>query len=290
MPTSETDVHHAFMEAIRGGKIGTDTGSHEIIMGIEPLYEPMPLDQQPLWMKDPRFAHFAPPTSVHSQQERNGSDGAGNIRQCVEEAGDHEQAVAAVTKAFCGKLTTMLQLAAGSVNISRPIIDLGIDSLVAVEIRTWFLKELGADIPVVKILGGDTVEQISTLATKKLMARIMETKALQPHDEAKPKRSIPAITRTPTPALADASISTQSATSSFPTTPGGSRPPSPSVVIEATPLSDRPTIVIDSVKDDSKSSTIVTALALDSDSASSSDKESVGQGGKSRDPSPKYCC
>ncbi|WZH49426.1 putative PKS-NRPS protein [Fusarium acuminatum] len=279
MPTSETDVHHAFMEAIRGGKIGTDTGSHEIIMGIEPLYEPMPLDQQPLWMKDPRFAHFAPPTSVHSQQERDGSDGAGNIRQCVEEAGDHEQAVAAVTKAFCGKLTTMLQLAVGSVNISRPIIDLGIDSLVAVEIRTWFLKELGADIPVVKILGGDTVEQISTLATKKLMARIMETKALQPHDEAKPKRSIPAITRTPTPALADASISTQSATSSFPTTPGGSRPPSPSVVIEATPLSDRPTIVIDSVKDDSKSSTIVTALALDSDSASSSDKESVGQGG-----------
>ncbi|QPC80032.1 hypothetical protein HYE68_010784 [Fusarium pseudograminearum] len=67
MPTSETDMHHAFTEAIRGGKPDSITESHDIIMGIEPLTEPVSLDQQPRWMDDPRFGHFAPLTSVHFQ-------------------------------------------------------------------------------------------------------------------------------------------------------------------------------------------------------------------------------
>ena len=41
-----------------------------------------------------------------------------------------------------------------------PIIDLGIDSLVAVQIRNWIWAEAGYDIPVLKILGGSSVEQI----------------------------------------------------------------------------------------------------------------------------------
>ncbi|KAM0342042.1 hypothetical protein ACHAPU_009770 [Fusarium lateritium] len=272
MPTSETDVHHAFMEAIRGGKPGSVGGSHDIIMGIEPLDEPVPLDQQPLWMKDPRFGHFAPPTSLHSQQEGGGTGSGGNIKQCIEEAGSHDEAVAAVTEAFCGKLETMLQLASGSVNISRPIIDIGIDSLVAVEIRTWFLKELGADVPVVKILGGDTVEQVSTLATKKVMAKIMKTKTSQPSDEAKPDL---------TPSLAAPTASTQSPASSLPVTPGDSRAPSPPVRIEETmvPLSEQSTVEITITKDDSKTGPIVTTLDLDSDTASSSDTDSNGQQG-----------
>ncbi|KAM0441837.1 hypothetical protein ACHAQK_004775 [Fusarium lateritium] len=271
MPTSETDVHHAFMEAIRGGKPGIESGSHEIIMGIEPLNEPVPLDQQPLWMKDPRFGHFAPPTSLHSQQEAGASGSGGNIKQCVEEAVSHDEAVAAVTNAFCGKLETMLQLAAGSVNISRPIIDIGIDSLVAVEIRTWFLKELGADVPVVKILGGDTVEQVSTLATKKLMAKTMDTKASQPKDEAKPN---------PTPSLVVPTESTQSPASSLPTTPGDSRAPSPPVRIEgiAAPPPYQSTVEV-TTKHDSKTGPIVTTITLDSDTASSSDSDSIGQQG-----------
>jgi hybrid polyketide synthase / nonribosomal peptide synthetase ACE1 len=38
-----------------------------------------------------------------------------------------------------------------------PLVDLGVDSLVGVEIRTWSLQELGVDLPVLKILGGDSV-------------------------------------------------------------------------------------------------------------------------------------
>lgn len=46
--------------------------------------------------------------------------------------------------------------------------DLGVDSLVAVEIRSWFLKELEIDMPVLKILGGATLADLLTFAVEKL--------------------------------------------------------------------------------------------------------------------------
>ncbi len=48
--------------------------------------------------------------------------------------------------------------------------DLDIDSLVAVEIQTWFLKEVAVEIPVMRILGGNTITQICTTVAKKFLA------------------------------------------------------------------------------------------------------------------------
>lgn len=287
MPTSETDVHHAFAEAVRGGKPGSIVGGGDIIMGIEPLLEPMPLDQWPLWMKDPRFAHFTPPTSLGSSQE-NGSNGtSGNVKQIVEEAETEGEAVAAVTAAFCAKLETILQLPEGSVNISRPIIDLGIDSLVAVEIRTWFLKELGADIPVVKILGGDTIEQVSTLATKKLMAKIMEARSSQPTDDNQRKSDPKKPTSTPQPPEIQAPKPVVSAASLIPAdsrTP--SRSVSPPVVVEQV-NSDKGAVMIDVVNSHDKfQQSVFTERIVDSSSDGASVlSESDNASNQSRYPS-----
>jgi len=50
--------------------------------------------------------------------------------------------------------------------------ELGIDSLVAVEIRSWFLNELDVDIPVLKILGAAQVTDMVELAIQKLPAEL----------------------------------------------------------------------------------------------------------------------
>ncbi|KAH7139912.1 polyketide synthase [Dactylonectria estremocensis] len=200
MPLSETDVHHAFAEAIRGGKPGSVSGAHDIIMGLETFKEPLTPEKQPLWLANPRFAHFVPPTTLQTQQQHRGSGSADNVRKRVEEAETEDEAVAAVVKAFCSKLESILQLQEGSVNVQRAIIDLGIDSLVAVEIRTWFLKELGAEVAVVKILGGDTVIQVCTWATKKVMAINMKKKEAAQQDDAAAEKTAPAPNAIPTPA------------------------------------------------------------------------------------------
>lgn len=45
----------------------------------------------------------------------------------------------------------------GGLNLERKLTFIGIDSLIAVEVRTWFLKELNVDVPVLKVIGGDSI-------------------------------------------------------------------------------------------------------------------------------------
>lgn len=48
------------------------------------------------------------------------------------------------------------------------IVELGVDSLLAVDMRSWFTKELDLDMPVLKILGGATVADLVEDAVKRL--------------------------------------------------------------------------------------------------------------------------
>lgn len=55
-----------------------------------------------------------------------------------------------------------------NIDMDAPLIQLGVDSLVAVEIRTWFLKETEADMPVLKILGGASVSDLIEAAITRM--------------------------------------------------------------------------------------------------------------------------
>ena len=57
---------------------------------------------------------------------------------------------------FAVKLRSALQADANREILETALDELGMDSLVAVEIRSWFLKELNVDIPILQILKGST--------------------------------------------------------------------------------------------------------------------------------------
>jgi hypothetical protein len=200
MPLSETDVHHAFAEAIRGGRPGSSI-SPDIIMGIEPTAEPVAVDSvkatksKTPWSTNPRLSHFVPIATLRGGQEGL-ARAAGSLRQRIQDAESEEKSVEMVLQAFCAKLEATLQLPEGraATNRQRAITDLGIDSLVAVEIRAWFLKELGAEVPVVKILGGDSVLKVCTAAARIVWARSMKEKEVV--SKAKPDSS-PAVAPPP---------------------------------------------------------------------------------------------
>lgn len=76
----------------------------------------------------------------------------------------------------------------------RPIVDqtadtLGIDSLFAVDIRSWFIKELQLEIPVLKILGGATVGEILETAQQLLPMELLPK--MDPNDKS-PARKLKA--------------------------------------------------------------------------------------------------
>ena len=63
--------------------------------------------------------------------------------------------------------------------------DLGVDSLNAVEIRTWFMKEAKVDMPVLRILGGSTIAELVQIAIGSITTEMAP--ALAPDFVAKPK-------------------------------------------------------------------------------------------------------
>lgn len=50
------------------------------------------------------------------------------------------------------------------------LVDLGVDSLVAVEIRTWFAQEVDLDVAVLKILGGPSIQELVEDALSKVVS------------------------------------------------------------------------------------------------------------------------
>lgn len=162
-PLSETDIHHAFAEAILAGRPNSER-SCEVGVGVEPLEE----GQEPAWSSDPLFSHYLPTAHVHDK--RDGPQyGRDDIKKQIQEAETEDEVIAVVQEALCAKIETTLQLPTGGVDADALLTELGIDSLVAVEIRGWFSKKIGIDVPVVKILGRSSVAQICTDASKEIM-------------------------------------------------------------------------------------------------------------------------
>lgn len=76
-------------------------------------------------------------------------------------------ATAAVNEALLRKLASALALSREDLDPDTPLHTYGVDSLVAVELRNWFAKEVHADLAIFDILGGATTRTASTLATAK---------------------------------------------------------------------------------------------------------------------------
>lgn len=74
-----------------------------------------------------------------------------------------------------------------SIDILSPLIDLGVDSLVALDIRSWFMKSLSVEVPLLEILSGSTISDIANYATQHL----------PPHISSDPARLNPLASESP---------------------------------------------------------------------------------------------
>ncbi|KAH9844660.1 Hybrid NRPS-PK synthetase [Teratosphaeria destructans] len=171
---SESDVHTIFAEAVAASKPCGSEDTVEIVSGIKPFAYNASTKRFPPWFRNPRFSHF-----VREVAEEDTDEGARNtnstvqVRALMDNAASEDDAADALTAAFASKLESMLQMTAGSIKVDASLLDLGIDSLLAVEIRTWFLREAHVDIPVLMVLGGDSVRDIAAEAAKRYLSAKM---------------------------------------------------------------------------------------------------------------------
>lgn len=62
--------------------------------------------------------------------------------------------------------------------------DIGLDSLISVDIRSWFLKHFEVSVPVLKIMGNDTMAELADLVTASLLPKLGASEAPASNEEA----------------------------------------------------------------------------------------------------------
>lgn len=161
MSISEPEFHTIMAEAIEAGRPANGLGP-EIHTGLA-------MSNTASWKRFPRFSHFVP--SEHQSLTMNMVAKADkSLRQLILEATSDDEILTVLETAFSRKLCLVLQLASTSspMDPKTALLSLGIDSLVAVELRSWFLKELAVDVPTLRILSDATIADISIEVKSKL--------------------------------------------------------------------------------------------------------------------------
>lgn len=192
-PLSESDVHQLFAEALVASSSPTATNS-AIHLGLQPFIDSPTASARPPWYSNPRFSHLIIDEDEGAVYESVSPAAKGNVQNLQEQlasANSEESVSAVIEQAFAARLESTMQLNPGSANVNVPLLDLGIDSLLALELRTWFLKELQVAIPVLRLLSGDSAKELCREAAQKYLAARSEPVAQESQPETlSPKQSV----------------------------------------------------------------------------------------------------
>ncbi|ERT01454.1 hypothetical protein HMPREF1624_02703 [Sporothrix schenckii ATCC 58251] len=155
----EAEMQHIFASAILAGHpdsaVSRSRGhSTQIITGL-------PHNAATRFPTKPLFSH------ILQAEEQVAATTSGTaelstrvLSQFADAASKGDATLPILEAAFSRKVELILQLPAEKIETKVPLIKLGIDSLVAVELRSWFLKELNIDMAVLKFLGGSSIADI----------------------------------------------------------------------------------------------------------------------------------
>ncbi|KAL3474076.1 lovastatin nonaketide synthase [Aspergillus californicus] len=165
-PLSTSDFHQLFGEAVLASPPASGRNP-DIVTGLRTI-DPE-VDDRVLWRSNPKFSHF---WQVEEELKTDGDTkrSMAPVKVQLAEATSKAQARKIIQECFSARLVILLQLQADDMDDHAPLVELGVDSLVAVEARSWFTKQLNVDISVLRILGGacvldlveDTLERIGS--------------------------------------------------------------------------------------------------------------------------------
>ncbi|KAM0136093.1 hypothetical protein ACHAP3_004714 [Botrytis cinerea] len=159
LPMGERQLHALFAEGILAGQLQQCNSTPVITAGIPRIS----IDKagNAAWMKNIRFSSYWEQEPLHQDDRVEKKAGNVPIRIQLSESKSTDEAEVIVRDGVTTKIRTCLHLPSDQpVAEHAALIDLGVDSLVAVDIRAWTMTELGTDIPVLRLLSGMTVDEI----------------------------------------------------------------------------------------------------------------------------------
>jgi hypothetical protein len=117
-------------------------------------------------MDAPMFSHFrraAMRKAAGMKTAAGAAEGglAVRVRAVLREATSLDEAARYVCDTLMEKMAALLMVPAGDISASRSMADYGMDSLVAVEMRNWLVREMDATVPILDLLAKVSLQELS---------------------------------------------------------------------------------------------------------------------------------
>jgi zearalenone synthase (highly reducing iterative type I polyketide synthase) len=155
---------HALMRSLINGQQREDGGSPAQIctgLGSGDTLAAHRLPSPP-WFKDARMTPLAVSSDFYTVTAGGeGASATASLAYRLLEAGNNNDSAAAasiVTSALVKKTADILRIPSSEVDPSRPLYHYGVDSLVALEVRSWITRELKTNVALLDILAAVPME------------------------------------------------------------------------------------------------------------------------------------
>ncbi|KAI4602243.1 polyketide synthase [Pestalotiopsis sp. 9143b] len=140
---------------------GLDVPADVLARGMEPSD----------WVNQPLFANLHQvPASAAAGSARTGAQTEQDLFAQVRDTESLTEAGDLLANGLAGKMCKVLSIPLETFDIDQPLHTYGVDSLIALEIRNWFLKALKVDVAVFEILGGSSARSLGHTVVKKIRA------------------------------------------------------------------------------------------------------------------------
>lgn len=173
MPLSERDFRHIFAEGVAAGEHTPYGIDHYAGLRAVTRDDESP----PGWIHDPIMSHYVINSGRDTRVVAGGSRAGMSIRAQLAQAQDLDQIYGVVRNALLPNIHAVFQLDPvkypGNIVEATRFDEMGIDSLLAVEVRSWLVKNFDVNIPVLKILSGIMVSDLIRLVCSQIPAALV---------------------------------------------------------------------------------------------------------------------
>ena len=124
------------------------------------------------WATDARFCHLRPGKGYQAEE---GKDTGLEIKQALRQARDLKQAKDLIKNELILKLSNVLIVPVETISPDKSVASMGLDSLVAVEVRSWIAKEMSTKVSTMELMTISSVKALAHLIAER--STLIETKS-----------------------------------------------------------------------------------------------------------------
>ncbi|KAI1342766.1 hypothetical protein F5Y15DRAFT_428725 [Xylariaceae sp. FL0016] len=147
----------------------------QVLIGVVTPADVLAAGQEPpKTMMTPLFSGF----SHHSGPVLGNGNKEASLASLFRQATDPSQRAEIVVRGLTLKLSRSLSISPDEIEISKPLSEYGVDSLMAVELRNWMRQDFQAAVAVFDIMGGTPIGRIGELVVEKSEAGNKDGKSL----------------------------------------------------------------------------------------------------------------